>query len=63
MNEIISLAFSANPENTSAVLTVSTQEGQQTSFPISSATGGSEETAFFSEINDAIAAYRASKGF
>lgn len=63
MNEIISLAFSANPENTSAVLTIAPQDGQQISLPISSVTGGSDESVLFSEIHAAIAAYRASKGF
>lgn len=63
MNENISLAFSANPTSTSAVLTVAPEGGDQISLPISSVTGGEDEAALFAAITAAITAYRAVKGF
>lgn len=63
MNENISLAFSKTQNGTTAVISISSEGGEHISLPIASATGGETEDAFFAAISEAIAAYRASKGF
>jgi hypothetical protein len=62
MNDSISLAFSVTPASTTAVLTVTPDGGNTVSLPIASVTGGADETAFFSAVEAAIAAYRSAKG-
>lgn len=58
-----SLAYSSTDTGTTAVITVTIEDGSQISLPISSITGGSEEAALFDSIAAAIADYRATKGF
>jgi hypothetical protein len=63
MNEQISLAYSKSEISTSAVITVSQEDGSQISLPISSVTGSEVETELFAKLNAAISSYRIVKGF
>ena len=58
-----SLAYSSTENGTTAVITVTIEDGSQVSLPISSITGGPDEADFFAAINAAIADYRSGKGF
>lgn len=63
MNEQISLAYSNSEIGTSAVITVSQEDGSRISLPISSVTGSEVETELFAKLNAAISSYRIVKGF
>lgn len=64
MHKQVSLAFSVQVDGTASyALSVTGEDGQMRNLNLSSLGGDATDLAFIASVNQAIAEYRASKGF